>query len=308
MLKMKKIVVLILALTLGYGVSYSQDKETKPEKKKDRPVTEMFSSGILIDEQTSVIPRHKTLEFQIQHRFGLIKDNGISDLFGIYAPSANTRIGLNYSILDNLMVGYGITRKNMYSDFQVKWAFLRQTRKNTIPLTLTIFANVVIDGRSKDKFNTVTADSAFKFSNRFSYFTQLIIGRKFNDWFSLELTASFSHYNSVVAEEPNVKGYEHDVVGFGGHMRFKFSPQSAVLIMYTKPVFIGSMAENYEVMNTWYANFGIAYEVATASHTFQIFFTTANGIIPQDTYMYNTSDWTKGEFRFGFNITRLWEF
>ncbi|MCF6170824.1 MAG: DUF5777 family beta-barrel protein [Bacteroidales bacterium] len=305
---MKKYLLIGLSLIIGIGVGYSQDEETKPEKKKDRPVTEMFGSGMLIDAQTSVIPPKKTLESQIQHRFGLIKNNGISDLFGIYAPSANTRIGLNYSILDNLVVGYGITRKNMYSDFQVKWAFLRQTRNNTIPLTIAVYANMAIDGRNKDVFNTATADSAFKFSNRFSYFTQLIVGRKFTDWFSLELTASFTHYNSVQAETPNVKGYEHDVVGFGGHLRFKFSPQSSILIMYTKPVFIEGLSENYEVMNTWYSNFGIAYEVATVSHAFQIFFTTANGILSQDTYMYNTNEWTKGEFRIGFNITRLWEF
>ena len=244
----------------------------------------------------------------IQHRFGIIKDNGLSDFLGIYAPSANTRMGMNYSILDNLMVGYGITRKNMYNDFQVKWAFLRQTRSGKIPLTLTVYANLAIDGRNKDVFETSTADSTYKFSNRFSYFTQLMIGRKFAEWFSLELSVSWTHYNAVKAEIPNTKGYEHDVLGVGGHMRFKFSPQSSILVMYTAPIFIEGLSENYEVMNTWYANLGVAYEVATSTHAFQIFVTTANGIIPQDIYMYNTSQWTKGEIRFGFNITRLWSF
>ena len=68
------------------------------------------------------------------------------------------------------------------------------------------------------------------------------------------------------------------------------------------------MAENTEVQNTWSPNFGIGYEVATSTHAFQIFVTTANGIVPQDIYMYNTSEFDKSEIRFGFNITRLWNF
>ena len=303
---MKKYIILFLIVSFGLKVGFAQDEDTKkPKKEKGRPVTTMFANGVLIDDQTSVIPAKKSLEMVIQHRFGLIKENGISDLFGIYAPSANTRMGLNYSILDNLMVGYGITRKNMYSDFQVKWAFLRQTRNNSMPLTVAIYANAAIDGRNKSNFEGV---EDYEFIDRFSYFTQLIIGRKFCDWFSMELTASFTHYNAVKAEIPNDIGYDHDVIGFGGHARIKFTEQSSFIISYTKPVYIKGMSENNEVMNTFYSNFSFGYEVATATHAFQIFAGTANGIIPQDIYMYNNSDWTKGEFRFGFNITRLWEF
>ena len=169
---MKKHLAIVLVMLFSFGLTFAQDEEA-PKKKKDRPVTEMFGSGILIDDQTSVIPNKKTLEMHIQHRFGLIKENGIKDLYGIYAPSSNTRMGLNYSILDNLMVGYGITRKNMYSDFQVKWAFLRQTRKNTMPITMVVYANMAIDGRNESNFG-----DDYNFANRLSYFSELIVGRK----------------------------------------------------------------------------------------------------------------------------------
>lgn len=295
-------------MLFGFGLVMAQDEEAAPKKKKDRPVSEMWSSDLAIDEQTSWIPNKKTLEMQIQHRFGLIKENGISDLFGIYAPSSNTRMGLNYSIRDNLMVGYGITRKNMYSDFQVKWNILRQTRKNTMPLDVTIYANMAIDGRNKSVYTTSTADSVYKFTNRLSYFSQLMVSRKFTDWFSLSINGSFTHYNSVTADTVSIRGMNHDIFGFGVMARFKFSPQSSILITYSIPINSGGMAEHSTVTNIPKSNFGISYEVATATHAFQIFITTSNGIIPQDNYMYNTSDWTKGEFRFGFNITRLWGF
>jgi hypothetical protein len=303
---MKRIIILVVLALFAVNLGYAQD-EAKPEKKKDRPVSEMWSGSLMIDEQTTFIPYKKSLEMQIQHRFGLIKNNGISDLFGIYA-SANTRMGLNYSILDNLAVGYGITRKNMYSDFSVKWDILRQTRKNVVPVDVAVYANMAIDGRDKEVFNTATADSTFKFTNRLSYFTQLMVSRKFTDWFSLAVNGSFTHYNSVKADSVNIKGMDHDRIGIGIMGRFKFSPQSSIVISYSMPLYIHQISENHEVTNRALPNFSVAYEVQTATHVFQIFFTTAGGILPQDNYLYNSDDWTKGEFRFGFNIQRLWEF
>ncbi len=296
-------------MIFSFGIVVAQDEETpKPKKKKDRPVTEMFGSGILIDEQTSVIAEKKTLEMMIQHRFGLIKDNGAKDLWGVYAPSANTRMGLNYSITNNLMVGYGITRKNMYSDFQVKYNVLNQTRKNTIPLSVTLYGNMAIDGRNESVFTTSTADSAYKFSNRLSYFAQVLVSRKFNDWFSFGINGSFTHYNSVKADTANIKGMNHDVIGIGFMGRFKFSPQSSIVFHYSIPLELKNMSENTVVTNIPKSNFGIGYRVATATHSFEVFITASNGIIAQDNYMHNTSDWTDGEFRIGFNITRLWGF
>lgn len=296
-------------MVFSFGVVTAQEEEApKPKKKKDRPVREMFSSGILIDEQTSVIPEQKTLELVIQHRFGLIKNNGMKDLWGIYAPSANTRMGLNYSIRNNLMIGYGITRKNMYSDFQIKYNILQQTRRNTIPVTVTLYGNMAIDGRNKDVFTTSTADSTYKFGDRMSYFAQVLVSRKFNDWLSLGVNGSFTHYNSVPADTVSIKGMNHDVIGIGFLGRIKFSPQSSIVFHYSLPLDIKSINEHTVVTNKPKSNFGIGYRVATATHSFEIFITASNGILPQDNYLWNNSDWTDGEFRFGFNITRLWGF
>jgi hypothetical protein len=296
---MKKIILFILCLSLVSQFTFAQDEE----KKKDRPIRPPFESGIFIDNQTTVVPAKGTFESHMQHRFGLIDQNGLSDLFGIYAPSANTRLGFNYSITDDIMIGYGITRLNMYSDFQIKWNFLKQTRKNTIPISIAAYGNMAIDGRNKSVF---TPD--YKFGDRLSYFAQVIVGRKFSEVFSIELNASFTHYNSVPALTANIEGYEHDVLGIGGHFRIKFSPQSSIMLMYNTPLSIKSMQENTTVLNKWTSDFGIGYEVATSTHAFQIFLATSNGIIPQHIYMYNTDELSEMQFRFGFNITRLWNF
>ena len=57
-------------MLFGFGLIIAQDEEAAPKKKKDRPVTEMWGSTVLIDEQTPWVPNQKTLEMHIQHRFG----------------------------------------------------------------------------------------------------------------------------------------------------------------------------------------------------------------------------------------------
>lgn len=292
---MKKYIAGILILVFACLNLAAQDEvETKPI---DKPVRSPFSSGILIDNQTCVIPTKNTLEWVIQHRFGTM-ENGISDVFGIYQPGANIRNGFNYTILDNLQVGYGLTLKNMYSDFSVKYGLFEQTRNNTMPVAITLYANMAIDGRNESVFGT-----EYKGSNRLSYFSQLIVGRKVTDWFSMQVHGSFSHYNAVDST------MNHDVIGVGFNGRFNFSPQSSILFQADFPLKIQSISEqtNFEAAKP---NYGIAYEVATSTHAFQIYITSANGILPQDNYTYNQFDISNGfsDLMIGFTITRLWSF
>lgn len=296
MMNMKRIIFSVIAALLFVQFASAQEEEAK--KEKDKPVRSPFESGVLIDNQTGVIPTKGTLEMLIQHRFGQM-NNGISDLWGIYAPGANIRIGFNYSILDNLAVGYGLTKKNMYSDFNVKYSILEQTRKNTIPVAVTVYANFAIDGRNENVFG-----EGYKFSNRLSYFSQLIVGRKFTDWLSINATTSFTHYNKVA------QGVDHDKVGIGFNGQIRFSPQSSLQFQYDIPLKIQSVSEHKGWDNASMPNFGFGYQVATSTHAFQIYVTTADGILAQDIYTYNLNDWTKGtsNLMFGFTITRLWSF
>ncbi|MCD4736242.1 MAG: DUF5777 family beta-barrel protein [Bacteroidales bacterium] len=293
---MKRFTFTVVVFLLFTGLLLAQDENS--EKVKDKPVRYSFESGILIDNQTCVIPDKGTLEMLIQHRFGKMS-NGIKDVWGIYAPGANIRIGFNYSITNRLMVGYGLTKKNMYNDFQIKYALLQQTRKNTIPVAVTVYGNMAIDGRNESVFK-----SNYTFANRFSYFSQLIIGRKFCDWFSLQATGSFTHYNKVA------EGDDHDKIGVGFNGRVKFSPQSSFQFQYDIPLKIKGISEQPEFVDPSLPNFAVGYELSTSTHAFQIYISTADGIIPQDMYMYNKNDWTKGtsNLMFGFTITRLWGF
>ncbi len=290
---MKKIIYLIVLVSSHMLLA---QEEVETVKKVDKPIRTPWESGTLVNHQTSVTQYKNTLEMVISHRFGVI-NNGIKDVFGVMAPGANIRVGFNYSILDNVSVGYGTNSQKQYQDFQAKYTPFQQTRQNTIPVSLTVYANAAIDGRPDNIFGT-----NYTFTDRMSYFTELIIGRKVNGWLSVQASANFTHYNAVDSLMDNDK----IGVGFGG--RAKFSPQSSLILEVGVPLKISSISQHSSFTNHPKPHFSIGYEVSTSTHAFQIFLTNGLGILPQELYMYNLSEFDSKSIRLGFNITRLWNF
>ncbi len=310
----KTLLIVILSLFVCVNI-WAQDEAVE----KDQPIGAAFENGTLIDAQTSYIPSVKSLEFVIQHKFGPI-DNGDAafDLFGLYAAGANVRLGLNYVPAKNLQLGIGVTKLNLYTDLNAKWTILEQTEKNTVPVFVTVLGNVAIDGRPKDDFgglnNYENPLDTFEFrgSDRYSYFAQLLVGRKFSDALSLQAGVSFSHANLVA------QYHDHDRVGLHFNGRLKFSPQSSFIFSYDAPLKIDDISEQH---SGWNANnapgwdgpyhpkaslkFGI--EVSTYTHAFQMYVGNANGILPQYDMMNNMNDPFEG-LAIGFTITRLWMF
>lgn len=303
---MKKHILFLLLCVFAFSL-FAQDTE----KEIDEPVSETFASGILIDNQTTFIPDAKTLEFAIQHKFGTM-DNGFSDLFGIYAPGSNIRLGMNYVPVKNFQIGMGVTKKNMYTDFNAKWTILKQTEKNTVPVSLALYGVAAIDGRNESAFGSgnivdskgSTNPSSISFNDRLSYFSQVIVGRKFTDWLSLQVGGSFTHYNVAAWEG------DHDRIGLHFNGRVKFSDQSSFIFNYDLPLKIEGISEQAEWIDEDHSlpNLCFGIEIATFTHAFQIYVGTADGILPQDAMMHNRNDWKNKGLAIGFNITRLWMF
>lgn len=274
--------LLILAFISCSIWSFGQDKEEDTGK---LPVRSTFSTGLLIDIPTIMSPVAKSLELNIQHRFGPIdKQNSVSDLFGIYGD-ANTRLALTYGITDRIAIGFGTTRYNKLQDLNWKIALLRQNRSGSIPLSISYYGNVVVDARSKEFFYP---QENYRDIHRFSYLTEVIFARKFNDVLSLQLTPQFAYVNAVDTLHKNI----NYGISFGG--RAKFSDSKSIIFEYDQPLTSGTTAK---------PNLGIGLEIGTATHAFQIFVSNYQGIIGQQNLVYNTNDISKKEFIFGFNIT-----
>ncbi|HNX54620.1 MAG TPA: DUF5777 family beta-barrel protein [Prolixibacteraceae bacterium] len=306
---MKKNIILIALLSFISVFTYAQEEatENKGAKEKDYPVAATFESGYLIDAQTVVVPEKKTLEMAIQHKFGTI-EKGHSNLWGIYG-SANIRLGLNYVPFKNFQIGAGITKKNMATDLDAKWLVLQQTRKNQIPVSVALYGNVAVDGRAISAFESGMVREAYsgptyhyRFQDRVSYFSQLIVARKFNKWLSLQAAASFTHYNAVP------EGYDHDIVGAHFNGRIKVTPQGSIIFNYDEPLKIKQISEQRDWTYHARRNISFGYEVSTGTHAFQIYMGSSASLLPQDNMTMNQNKFDKSGLLIGFVITRLWAY
>lgn len=285
-----------LALVLLFsGPVIAQEEIPEAQATKTvKPVKNTFEGVWLMDNQTVMVPIKGTLELDIQHRFGTV-EKGKKDVWGIFAPS-NIRLGMNYAPIERLNVGAGLTKERIQIDFNAKYALLRQT-KNKVPVSVSYFANMVIDAREKSYFR--------QSYHRFSYFHQLIIARKVTEKFSVQVAPSLSWYNNVEAYVDS-KGSvqqkmdnEHFAISVLG--RYKITPKTSIIIGYDQPL-------TTHLTNNPEPNICFGLETTTSSHSFQVFAGNYYGIVPQSNNVFNQNDYREGQFLIGFNITRLWNF
>ena len=266
-------------------IANSQEDETKPEKKKEKLERAAFESSYIVDNATNIVLSKNALEVQMSHRFGTV-NGGTNDLAGFWAPS-NIRIGLAYGIHERLTIGYGTTKFNRLQDFNWKLALLRQTRSNSMPISVSYYGNFTVDARTKENFTFL--------QDRYSYFNQLIIAKRFSPNFSAQIAPSVSHYNVV----DNTMRNDMVAISLGG--RYKISPQTAITVDYSQPI-TEFMQDNP------HPGVSVGFEFSTSAHAFQLFASNYNGIVSQKNYMFNQNDFFNGDILIGFNITRIYNF
>jgi hypothetical protein len=278
------------------------------QEDRNVPARKTFGGPLLISNQTDVVNIAKTLEWDIQHRFGTL-ENGSSDLFGVFA-SSNIRLGFSYTPINRLAVGIGlskIVRTNPMIDYNLKYKFLQQTRSNSIPVNITYYGDIAEDSRGGENFA--------KYVHRFSFFNELIISRRFGPKFSAQIAPMFAHFNAVDTL------YSNDIFGLSVAAKFRVSAMGSIQLEYTQPLTqhdIASESKSGSMYNKdagTKPNIALGYEVVTTSHVFQIFFSTYRDILPQNNLVFNTNTLTRDVdgksklgFLIGFNITRVWNF
>jgi hypothetical protein len=276
-----KLLLSFFSLFLFLIPAYNQDSIVS--KPVNKPVKDIFETGIILDQQTVVCPSAKSFNFIIQHRFGLVQ-NGFEDLFGLYAPS-NIRLAFDVGITDRIMIGIGTTKTDKLQDLNLKIALLRQTRSGSMPISVSYFGNVVLDARKKSEFGL---ESEYKFIHRLSFFHEIIISRKFCDRFSMQVSPSISYFNAILSQ------YENIYFSISGAARLKITDKMGINLGYQHP--FTSAADNKPCLSG-----GI--EMGTSTHAFQLFVTNYERLSDQHNIQTNTYKFNKGEFLIGMNIT-----
>ena len=287
------LLAMILVIVCPIAISQTDTAVTKDT----RPVKNTFESVWLINNQTLMVPVQGTFEWDFQHRFASWED-GYEDLFGLFG-NANIRLGFEYVPVDRLMVGFGFTEYNLLWDFSAKYALFQQAREGGWPVGVTYYVNAAVDTRKMEK-------TGFEEStDRWSYFHQLMIGRKFSDDFSLQVCGNYSWFNT---KEPTYDE-EGTLLGRDGNglfsatllARYKFSNTMGLIFEYDYPV------TDQEFFDPE-PNLSFGLELVTSSHAFQVFVGNFQYLVPQYNHSYNPNSFGDNEPLLGFNITRLWNF
>lgn len=285
-------VTALLALLVCSSGAKAQEKDlldlVDDGKTPNTIVTNAFKSIRIINGHSMEFLAPGTMDFRILHRFGQM-NQGTKNLFGL--DQASMRIGLDFGITKKLQLGVGRSTFKKELDGYIKYAPIRQSSgTHAFPMTIALVGGATINTLP---FADPTRTNYF--SSRMAYYVQTIIGRKFSDRISLQLTPTMVHQNLVpLASQPN----DVFAVGFGG--RIKASQRIAFTWDYFYNI-------NGLEKGVTYNPLSVGVDIETGGHVFQLHFSNAAGMNERAFITETTNTWEKVDLRFGFNLSRIFQ-
>jgi Membrane bound beta barrel domain (DUF5777) len=296
---MKKLFT-ILSLAISISL-FAQDK-------KGKKTVEIFRSIKTINANTTELTGKGKMDFQVTHNFDDIGGSrgGIRNFFGL-DNTTDVRIGFQVGVSKNMDLILARVKAagniSRIVETGLKYRFLQQTEDNSTPVSLAVFLNNCI---STMKASDSPADDHYfqNLGDRSSQVIQLIVAKKIGK-VSLQLNPTFLNQGFVVAND------DKSMFALGAAIRFPVSSRVNIIVDYFHP-FRSESSEQFLLTTRnlkFYDPLGIGVEILTSGHVFHLNFTNAREILENRFLPRTISNWGKGEFRWGFNLSRkftLW--
>jgi opacity protein-like surface antigen len=289
----KRIFLFIVSLALyNNAIIKAQDIDKLLEETKGSSteyIIATFKSTRIINGHSIERMPEGQLDFRISHRFGEL-NSGAYNLWGL--DQANMHFSLEYGITDWVMIGIGRgTYEKAYDGF-LKFSLLRQSKgERKMPISLSLLGSTAYNSLKWEKPGTLNE------WDRMSYVAQLLVARKFNERFSLEINPTYIHRNMVPTElDPN------DTWAVGAGARFKLTKRFSLNAEY---YYVIPPVNDYR-SETTNNPLSIGVDIETGGHVFTIMLTNAMAIIEKGFIIGETSGkWQDGGIHLGFNISRV---
>jgi hypothetical protein len=253
----------------------------------------IFESPRLILTQTTETVRKKNLNFMIIHRFGdFAGDEGGGKYFFGLDDIADVYIGFQYGLTDDLNIQVGRNTEPSpggMADLHLKYAVLHQTNNGSSPIAISL-----VGGTGIRLYNYYPS-----FSERVSYFGQVILARKFSHTLSFEIAPSIVQNNQPI---PNVPGNPEELFSVNAAATLKVSKLISLVVDYAHPF------SSFRTANGFSDPFGFGMQAVTGGHVFTLNITNARASSEINYLSNTTSDYGRGEFRIGFTISRMFDF
>ena len=239
-----------------------------------------FKSTRIINGHSVETRTNGTLEFIIGHRFGTL-DSGPNELWGL--DFSRVRLGLEYGITDDLTVGVGRSSFDKTLDAFGKYRLVRQS--NSFPVTATLFGS----------FARILDENADEEGlERNAYTGQLLIARKFNSNFSLQLSPTVMQRNRVATLRD-----DNFLIAIGVGGRYKVTNRVAVVAEYYHQ--LTDFSEGF------YNAVAFGVDIETGGHVFQLHFTNAVQMNEKGFIGETMENFWDGGIHYGFNIVRVFD-
>jgi hypothetical protein len=304
-------VIICLLSKLGYAQNNLNDllnREVKEKENKKRHfVYATFKGTHLINTRTVETIKKRELDFRVSHRFGDIggEFGGEKHFFGL-DNSTDIKISFDYGISDRLTFGIGrakgATAVRQLYEASLKFKLIRQGANGGSPITVTAFVNTVATSMvSNARANT--PDHFEELADRLSFTGQLLIACKIAEGFSLMVMPTAVHSNYVVHDDEN-RVYAIGVAG-----RLKITKRMGLVADYFKVIRSQESIDAFKEQGiTFYNPLGVGIEFETGGHVFDLTFTNSQAILENQFIPYTTTTWNMGQFRWGFNLSRIFSF
>lgn len=255
--------------------------EEKPAKEY---VSQAFKSSRVINGHSMEMIPKGNLDFRILHRFGLV-NGGAKNFFGL--DEASMRMGFDYGLGTNLTIGIGRSTLNKEFDGFIKFRAVRQsTGLKSSPVSVVLITGITINTMPWADPNRDN-----RFSSRVAYYHEIIVGRRFSEAFSLQLSPTMVHRNLVPLAND-----ENDAFALGIGTRLKVSRRVALVADYHH-ILSGVNKDNF------HSPLSLGVDIETGGHVFQLHFSNAQGMNEQAFITRTVDKW--GDVRFGFNLSRM---
>lgn len=292
MTPMKSLFAFVSLVTISHASIAQGDLLLELTKEPlDVPVIATFKGTRVINGQSVETKPRGSLEFIFSHRFGRINE-GAYTLWGL--DDAFVRLGLEYGITDRLGVGLGRTSVDKTFDSYIRYKLLQQ-HIGKMPVTITTLGtlNYKTSPKNSDSIEPI------KTTDRLAYVAQLLIARKFNQNFSLQVNPLVVHRNRV---NQTVETNTDFALGIAG--RHKITRSLAITGEY---IFRLNDKPNSPPDYIRYDAIGFGIDIETGGHVFQLVFTNSLGLIDRAVVTETTGNFWEGDIHFGFNITRTFQ-
>ncbi len=291
---MKRSITLFIAFATLFFQAKAQDDLLSmvgdPEAEHG-PVYATFKGTRLINFHTIEVPGERTLDFRIAHRFGTFNTGGYN--FWGLDGGASIRMSFEYSYDARLALGIGRSSVDKTFDGFAKYRLLRQSDDSKPPVSVTLFSGIFATSLKDSDDGLLNVDKYENFSSRLSYCHQIIVGRKFNDKFSLQIAPTYVHANLVEKLDD-----KNDAIIIAAAARYKVTQRMAITAEY------GWRATDY-TNSKYYDSFGVGIDIETGGHVFQMHLTNSFGLTENQFYTRTTDSWGDKGIRLGFNISRV---